>query len=77
MSTCWVKTSEMVPFTRKTCLIYSELMKDIMMAKWDFSNQEWNCISHDYNFRDEYMQKSITHWQYLPERPNDGNSTSM
>lgn len=67
----WIKTSEMVPSTRKTCLIYSNIMQEIMMAKWSIDDHEWNCISHNYNFCDEKMQQSITHWRYLPECPND------
>lgn len=67
----WIKTSEMVPSRKKKVLIYSKIMDEVLMGKYSLDDNEWLCISHNYNFHDERMQQSITHWQYLTEVPNE------
>lgn len=65
----WIKTSDMLPSRKKKVLMYSDIMQEVLMGKYSLDDNEWNCIPHDYNFCDEKMQQSITHWQYLPEPP--------
>lgn len=67
----WIKTSEMLPSRKKIVLMYSSMMQEILMGKYSLDNNEFECISHNYNFNDDKMQQSITHWQYLTEIPNE------
>lgn len=67
----WIKASEMLPATRKKCLIYSAVIKEILQARFSLDDHEWIVLSGEYGFSADGMQRSITHWQYEPEEPND------